>query len=98
LWGNGIGFDLEEQQRHKLVLTAVTENAIDVHRRVSMPQICRMVDSILDEGQVWRALQDLVKIGTLEVVDEQYRIKVALCESWLRSNYNVKYMIREMKW
>jgi hypothetical protein len=98
LWGNGIGFDEKVQQWHMLVLTAVTENAIDAHRRVSMPQICRMVDSALDEGQVWRALQDLVKIGTLEVVDEQYRIKVALCESWLRSNYNVKHMIREMKW
>jgi guanosine-3',5'-bis(diphosphate) 3'-pyrophosphohydrolase len=98
LWGNGIGFDEALQKRHMLVLTAVTENAIDAHRRVSMPQICRMLDGVLDEGHVWRALQDLVKIGTLEVVNEQYRIKVGLCESWLRSNYNVKRMIREMTW
>lgn len=98
LWGNGIGFDAAAQRRHMLVLTAVTENAIDAHRQVSMPQICRMVESALDEAQVWRSLQDLVKIGTLEVVDEQYRIKVALCESWLRSNHNVKRMIRGMTW
>jgi GTP pyrophosphokinase len=96
LWGNGIGFDWEAQQRHKLVLTAVTENAID-DRWISLSQVCRgEITTKLDESQVWRVLQDLVKIGTLDAVDGRYRIKVALCESWLRSNYNVDRMIREM--
>ncbi len=98
LWGNGIGFDLEEQQRHKLVLTAVTANAIDADRRVSEAQIGRMLASVLDEGQVWRALQNLVKIGTLDMIDELYRIKITVCESWLRSNHSVAHMIREMTW
>ncbi len=96
LWGNGIGFDLEAQQRHKLVLTAVTENAID-DRWISLSQVCRgEIVGLLDESRVWRVLQDLVKIGTLDAVDGRYRIKVALCEAWLRSNYNVDRMLREM--
>ncbi|MCB9421180.1 MAG: HD domain-containing protein [Ardenticatenaceae bacterium] len=98
LWGNGIGFDLAEQQRHKLVLTAVTANAIDANRLVSETQIGRMLASVLDEGQVWRALQNLVKIGTLDMIDDLYRIKVTVCESWLRSNHSVAHMIREMTW
>jgi hypothetical protein len=98
LWGNGIGYDMDAQQRHKLVLTAVTESAID-DRWVMLDQVCRSgAGTILEESQIWRVLQDLVKIGTLDADQNHYRIKVALCEMWLRSNYNVERMIREIKW
>jgi DNA-binding IclR family transcriptional regulator len=56
------------------------------------------MENMLGESRIWRMLQDLVKIGTLDSAGDRYRIKVALCESWLRSNYNVERMIREITW
>jgi hypothetical protein len=99
LWGSGIGFDLEAQQGHKLVLTAVTSHAIG-SRWVSLEQIHRSgIEAIMDESHLWRTLQDLVKIGTLDKQkDDHYRIKVALCEQWIRGNYTVEQMIREIQW
>jgi GTP pyrophosphokinase len=98
LWGNGIGFDQEAQQRQKLMVTAVTENAID-GRWVSWEQICQTeLGSMLNEAQIWQLLQELVKIGTLDAKYDRYRIKIALCELWLRSNCSVENLIREITW
>ncbi len=99
LWGSGIGFDLEAQQGNKLALTAVTSNAIG-DRWVSFDKICHSgIEAVLDEAALWRVLQNLVKIGTLNRKgDEHYRIKVALCEQWIRSNHTVEQMIREIQW
>ncbi len=99
LWGYGIGFERSVQQEYKLVLTAVTAQANEA-RWVTFDQICRSgIAVIMDESRLWRALRDLVKMGTLDADrNAHYRIKIALCEQWLRGNYSVEQMIREIQW
>ena len=99
LWGNGIGFEWAAQQEYKLVLTAVTAQ-VNEARWVSFNQIGRSgIAEVMDESRLWRALQDLVKIGALDAAGgARYRIKIALCERWIRGNYNVEQMIREIQW
>jgi hypothetical protein len=99
LWGHAVHVDRQVQQINKLVLTvmAVQErNAEDYW--LSFAQIYQGgLQNILNEDQAWNVLQGLVKMDTLKsVVPEQYRIKVPLCTHWLRHNYDVQHVVKEI--
>lgn len=102
LWGSVSGVKRSEQQRNKVVLTAISETG-DIQKEarwVSFDGIAQSgVARVMDESKLWRLLQDLVKMDTLERTDEEhYRIKVGLCELWLRANYTVDHVIKESNW
>lgn len=99
LWGSATGFDIPEQQRHRLVLTAVSERARE-GRWASFDDLAASeVTAVLDEARLWRVLQDLVKMDTLQTAGEdRYRIKISLFEYWLKTNYTVDRIVKEIKW
>ena len=99
LWGSSLGYDALQQQRSKLVLTAIAElTEVENGRWLDLPRIHESgILPVLSEAQVWELLQGLVQMDTLESRgDEQFRLKVALCEQWLRANYSVKRLLKEM--
>lgn len=100
LWGSSLGYDLAQQQCSKLALTAIAELAdAENGRWLSLSQIQQSgILTVLSEAQVWELLQGLAQMDTLESRDdEQFRLKVALCEQWLRANYSVKRLLKEME-
>ncbi|MBE2221104.1 MAG: HD domain-containing protein [Anaerolineae bacterium] len=99
LWGHTVQADRKVQQINKLALTVMAvqeKNAEDYW--LSFTQIYEGgLYNILDKDQAWHVLQGLVKMDTLEsVVPEQYRIKVPLCTHWLRHNYDVQRVVKEI--
>jgi hypothetical protein len=99
LWGHTIRFDRHMQQLNKLALTVMA--AQEGHAEdywLSFAQIYQGgLQDILTEEESWGVLQSLVKMDTLEsVVPEQYRIKVPLCTHWLRHNYDVQRVVKEI--
>lgn len=99
LWGHTVQFDREVQHLNKLVLTvmAVQEKNSDDYW-LSFAQIYQGgLQNLLSEERAWEVLQGLVKMDTLEsVVPEQYRIKVPLCTYWLRHNFDVQRVVKEI--
>jgi GTP diphosphokinase / guanosine-3',5'-bis(diphosphate) 3'-diphosphatase len=99
LWGSSLSYEAAQLQRNKLVLTAIASLANKENGRwLQLSQIQQSgVLAVLNEMQVWDLLQELVQMDTLECRDdEQFRLKVALCEQWLRANYSVKRLLKEM--
>ncbi len=99
LWGSSISYDHVQQQRNKLALTGITAVGQEGNGRwTTLTQIQQSgVMAALTEAQLWDILQELVQMDTLENQgDDQFRIKVALCERWLRANYSVKRALKEM--
>jgi hypothetical protein len=99
LWGHTVSFDRQLQQFNKLILTVIAiQEALVAGYWLSFEQIYQggCQDSLSKE-QTWDILQGLVKMDTLEsVVPEQYRIKVPLCTHWLRHNYDVQRVVKEI--
>lgn len=99
LWGHTVQADRQIQQFNKLALTviAVRESESEDYW-LSLEQIYQGgLQDVLSKDQAWHILQDLVKMDTLEsVVPEQYRIKVPLCTHWLRHNYDVQRVVKEI--
>jgi hypothetical protein len=99
LWGHTVQANRQIQQFNKLALTviAVCENDSEGYW-LSFEQIYQGgLQGVLSEDQAWHILQNLVKMDTLEsVVPEQYRIKVPLCTHWLRHNYDVQRVVKEI--
>lgn len=99
LWGHTVTFDRQRQIFNKLVLTVMASlGQSETGYWLSFPQIFQGgLQDVLSEDQVWTILQGLVKMDTLEsVVPEQYRIKVPLCTYWLRHNYDVMRVVKEI--
>jgi GTP diphosphokinase / guanosine-3',5'-bis(diphosphate) 3'-diphosphatase len=100
LWGSSLSYDLEQQQRNKLALTAIAELADGENGRwLTLEQIQQSgITAVLSEKQIWELLHGLAQMDTLESRDDdQFRIKVALCEQWLRTNYNLSWLLKEME-
>jgi hypothetical protein len=100
-WGAYSGMDNAAQLWHKLALTAVATVAPD-NRAVSFEDVARQaathgLTAVHSENELWRALERLVEMDTLAKTEDNYYVKVGACDSWLRANYSVPYIIKEMQ-
>jgi GTP diphosphokinase / guanosine-3',5'-bis(diphosphate) 3'-diphosphatase len=87
LWGSHTGLSEAVVQRNQLVVVALAhqpdEGAVTVNLEQSLAPL-------LDAATIWSILQDLVKMDTVQVNRQQlYRIRLPLCQCWLRANYSV---------
>jgi guanosine-3',5'-bis(diphosphate) 3'-pyrophosphohydrolase len=99
LWGHAVSFGADNKLYNKLVLTVMAHCGQQKKGYwLSFDQIFQGgAQTILSEDQTWDILQGLVKMDTLESdVPEQYRIKVPLCTHWLRHNYDVLHVVKEI--
>jgi GTP pyrophosphokinase len=98
LWGHTIGFDRQTELYNKLVLTSMAGSEPSGDKAaVPFTVLFRNgLEGILTEDQARYVLDGLVKMDTLIVTgSEQYRIKVPLCQHWLRQNYDVQHVVKE---
>jgi type I restriction enzyme M protein len=99
LWGHTIGFDRQTELFNKLMLTSIAGHGQPGDdTAVPFAGIFQNgLEDILTEDRARYVLDGLVKMDTLIVTDsEQYRIKVPLCQHWLRQNYDVQHVIKEL--
>ncbi len=94
LWGSSTGFSAEQQEQQKLILTILAQHT-PVNGWMDAVEIGRFVADVLPEGRLWHLLQDLGKMDTLLVDNEQYRIRMPLFAQWMRANYTVERVLRE---
>lgn len=96
LWGSSSGFTMDEQKRQKLVLTAVATLGTP-SEWLKLEALHAELAHDLTEAQLWDVLRDLVRMDTLLVEQDRYRIQMPLFEQWLQANYTVAYVRKEGK-
>ena len=97
LWGDGVVGDRSIRQRYKLALvaaaTATSKNGWTTFDNILQTGAAKNIG----EQSLWRALQDLTEMDTLECKgDDDFRVCIELCQLWIQNNYSVKRVLREM--
>lgn len=98
LWGTDSPIEHRFQQQYKLFLTAVATVPARPDDWVSFESLCTALEPApYPEQELWQGLQALSKMDTLDMNgDTHYRVKVPLCQQWMRANYSVAKMLREI--
>lgn len=98
LWGTDSAIDHRVQQYYRLFLTAVATMTPDGEDWVSFDVLYKALESThLQEQAIWQGLQALAKMDTLEFDGEaHYRLKVPLCQRWVKANHSIARMLREI--
>lgn len=96
LWGAHSGIDGRKRQQNLLTLSAIADGAAE-HPWVALDYLAdKGIGSAMREADLLHALRDLVAMDTLELrQDESYRIKVPLCQRWLKARYPLRRLIKE---
>ncbi len=100
LWGSSIGFARQTMRQQKLILTAIATLS-PPDRWVNFHHIAGSgVLTVMNEGALWRNLQNLVEMDTLRVSQEgtYYCLRMPLAERWLTEHYTVPRVIKEIQW
>jgi GTP diphosphokinase / guanosine-3',5'-bis(diphosphate) 3'-diphosphatase len=98
LWGTDSDISYRVQQYNKLFLAALPAAEPVAERWVTFDAISSMLESsFVNEQALWQGLQDLTQMDTLDFDgDSKYRIKVSMCQDWIRSNYTVARILKEI--
>ncbi len=98
LWGTDSAIDHRVQQYYKLFLTAVATLTPDAEGWAPFEALCEALEPTrLHEQAIWQGLQALAKMDTLEFDGEaRHRLKVPLCQRWIKANHSIARMLREI--
>jgi len=100
LWGEGIVKSKDELNINKA--TCVSIALVSNSHNDRWVCISEMLDSgisiIVDEKQIYRSLASLTSMDSVEqnIDDDKYRIKFQVFEKWLKGNYSIERIIREI--
>lgn len=90
------GNNTVEEQRNKIILSAIAELLIDTHE-VTYDRLCKLVCPFIQERDLIHALEDLVYMGILKQDQLNYTIEVDLFARWLRRHRPLKLALKEAK-
>lgn len=95
LWGTSTGFSQQQMALGKLTLAAIAQHDPET-RWLDLETLAGSTTPYLDEAQLWHVCQDLVKMDTLTESDGRYCIRMPLFQLWMRANYTVERVVREV--